>query len=222
MDAGRFHVVKLGLRYDTRNDRIDPWSGWFVTGDYEYGTGAISSYAPTSPGVRDENPSGRTVYDRVFVDIRRYNRLSSGGQVNLRLVLGGWLSGDELPLQRRFAVGGAGSLPGYDFRQLLPGPDFLACSGTLETNRIGGPSVPLRPGARERMMLGQLEYGRDRGASLRPADGERRHCRCGGVAPSGWCSPTSGGWLVGLRVATCSTAPDPPRRSGGWAGRPVG
>jgi outer membrane translocation and assembly module TamA len=49
--------------------------------------------------------------------------------LNLRLLVGGWLSGDDLPLQRRFALGSAGSLPGYDFRQILPGTDVLTCAG---------------------------------------------------------------------------------------------
>jgi hypothetical protein len=56
--------------------------------------------------VRDINPTGRTTYDRVFLDVRRYNRVSAEGQLNLRVVAGGWLSGDELPLQRRFSLVG--------------------------------------------------------------------------------------------------------------------
>lgn len=105
MDDGHFHLIRAGLTFDNRNDRRDPWSGWYVSGEYEYGSGWITSYAPSTAGVRDVNPTGRTVYDRAFIDVRRYNRLSAEGQLNLRLVAGGWLSGDELPLERRFPSG---------------------------------------------------------------------------------------------------------------------
>ncbi|MEP7346072.1 MAG: hypothetical protein ABI877_12425, partial [Gemmatimonadaceae bacterium] len=91
MDEGNFHLLTAALRYDTRNDTKDPWSGWFLTGEYEFGRGAISSYAPTSLGVRQTNLNGRTEYDRLFFDLRRYNRVSPEGQLNARLVLGGWL-----------------------------------------------------------------------------------------------------------------------------------
>ena len=35
---------------------------------------------------------------------------------NLRVVLGGWVSGDPLPLERRLSIDGPGTVPGFDFR----------------------------------------------------------------------------------------------------------
>jgi hypothetical protein len=118
LDEGSFHILNATFDLDTRNDRDDPWDGWYVLTDYEFGTGLISRYGPSSPSVRRINPGRRTQYDRIFVDVRRYNRVSPDGQLNVRFVAGGWLSGDDLPLQRRFSVGGPGTLPGFDFRRI--------------------------------------------------------------------------------------------------------
>jgi hypothetical protein len=204
LDAGRFHLLRLGAVYDTRNNRDDPWSGLFVSGTYEYGTGRITRYGPTSLGVRDINPSGRTTYDRVFLDVRRYNRVSAEGQLNFRIVAGGWLSGDELPLQRRFSLGSIGSLPGYDFRQIRPGTDFLTCSGVREDDAPGGPrSPPGVPAQCERFLLGQLEYRGEIGSRLFGfLDEERRARRFGWGRAAEWVAfaDVGRGWLVGPRT----------------------
>jgi hypothetical protein len=44
----------------------------------------------------------------------------------LRLVAGGWLGGDPLPVQRRFSLGGPDLLPGYAFRYRNCAPATLA------------------------------------------------------------------------------------------------
>ena len=204
LDAGRFHLVRAGVRYDTRNDESDPWSGWFITGDYEYGVGRITLYGPTSRGIRDINPRGRNAFDRLLIDVRRYNRLSAEGQLNLRLVAGGWLSGDDLPLQRRFALGDAGTLPGYDFRQIRPGTDFLTCAGTRDEGTPGGSRSPDGiPAQCERFALGQIEYRGDIGTELFGLfDQERRRRRFGWGRRAEWVAfaDVGRGWLVGPRV----------------------
>jgi outer membrane protein assembly factor BamA len=104
-----------------------------------------------SPLARPVAPTELT-YGRVLVDLRRYNRLSPTTWVNGRLVLGGWLHGDQLPLERRFSVGGIGSIPGYDFRKYQPGMlDVSQCSD-------GGAPPPGNPAQCERVALAQLEY----------------------------------------------------------------
>jgi hypothetical protein len=203
LDAGRFHLLRLGARYDTRNDRVDPGTGWFVAGTYEYGTGRITSYGPASLGVRDINPTGRTTWDRVFLDIRRYNRVSAEGLLNFRLVAGGWLSGDELPLQRRFSLGSVGSLPGYDFRQVRPGTDFLTCAGERAAGSTTSPrSPPGIPAQCERFLLGQVEYRGEIGSGLFGLlDEERRARRFGWGRAAEWVAfaNVGRGWLVGPR-----------------------
>jgi hypothetical protein len=204
LDAGRFHLVRAGFRYDTRNDDHDPWSGWHVTGEYEYGVGRITSYGATSRAIRDINPRGRNAFDRVLFDVRRYNRLSAEGQLNLRLVAGGWLSGDDLPLQRRHSLGSVGSLPGYDFRQILPGTDFLTCAGSRDVGVPGGPRTPDgTPAQCERIALGQVEYRGEIGSGLFGLlDEERRRRRLGWGKRSEWVlfADVGRGWLVGPRV----------------------
>lgn len=148
-DEGRFRLLTTSLAYDTRTDVIDPSSGWHIVADVERGTSASARLAPAPAEVREPVTSPVELrYTRLFVDARRYNRVSPDGQLNLRVVLGGWLSGDELPLQRRFSLGGAGSLPGYDFRRALE-TDRLTC---------GGGALAGHPGLCERMALAQIEY----------------------------------------------------------------
>lgn len=203
LDAGQFHLIRLGARFDSRNDELDPWSGWFVTGEYEYGVGLISAYGPTSRGVRDINPRGRNAFDRLLLDVRRYNRLSAEGQLNLRLVAGGWLSGDDLPLQRRFSLGSVGSLPGYDFRQVLPGTDYLTCASSPIEGTSGPRSPDGVPAQCERFALGQIEYRGEIGSTLFGLlDEERRRRRFGWGRSAEWVlfADVGRGWLVGPRV----------------------
>ena len=206
LDAGRFHLVRAGVRYDTRNRASDPWSGWFITGDYEYGVGRISEYGPTSRAIRDINPTGRNAYDRILLDVRRYNRISAEGQLNLRLVAGGWLSGDDLPLQRRFSLGSVGSLPGYDFRQVRPGTDYLTCAGARDEGTPGGSRSPEGvPAQCERFALAQFEYRGEIGSRLFGLlDQERRRRRFGWGRSAEWVvfSDVGRGWLVGPHAGT--------------------
>jgi len=201
MDNGTFHLLTAALRYDTRNETRDPWSGWFVTGEYEFGRGTISGYAPTSPGVRQTNLDGRTEYDRVFLDVRRYNRVSPEGQLNARLVVGGWLSGDDLPLQRRLSASGPGTLPGYDFRRMRGGTDFWQCANPSQALPDGLPAQC------SRIALAQLEYRGD--IRIDPwglLGGERAQRRLGWGRSAEWVAfvDAGRGWLVGPRLGEIS------------------
>lgn len=151
LDEGLFHIANATVRFDTRTDEDDPWSGWYITADVEGGRGTPSSFAPTAPP--RPAPTGAVSYTRGFIDARRYNHLWPDAQLNMRVVLGGWLNGDPLPLQRRLSVEGPGSLPGFDFRSGRAGPDVGTCSGTA--------AVPGLPAQCERIALGQLEYRGD-------------------------------------------------------------
>lgn len=150
-DEARMHLVNSTLHIDTRNDKQNPWSGWYVLADLENGYGDVSSVAPRSAPVVATSP-GKIQYARAFADVRRYNRVSPDAQLNLRLVTGGWVSGDPLPLQRRFSVDGSGSMPGYDFR---------AATGFNELTCTTGAYVAGLPGQCDRMALGQVEYRGD-------------------------------------------------------------
>ncbi|HEX9484250.1 MAG TPA: hypothetical protein VF929_06695 [Gemmatimonadaceae bacterium] len=151
VDDGRFHVANLTLRVDTRNDDFNPWAGWYVLADFERGAGRIDALGPASSGVR-ASALLPTRYQRGFVDVRRYNRLAPSAALNLRLVMGGWLSGDPLPLERRLSIDGPGTVPGFDFR-VSDRPDVGTCSA--------GVPLPGRPAECERVALAQLEYRND-------------------------------------------------------------
>lgn len=198
MDDGQFHVGNATLTIDTRNDVDNPLAGWYLVADYERGRGTVTSFGPTSPGVRDDpDPTGgRVAYQRGFMDLRRYNRLSPHAQLNMRVVAGGWLSGDPLPLQRRFSVGGPGSLPGFDFRDLDGRTDVGQCSTGI------APSG--RPAECERMLLAQAEYrGALNVALLRDYGDDRPWWRDFDIqAGPTWVlfADAGRGWLVGDRL----------------------
>ena len=147
-DEGRLHVFNATARADTRTDPIDPWSGWYAVADVERGSGDLNVVAPTTDG-RATVP-GPITYSRGFLDLRRYNRLSRQSQLNMRVVFGGTLSGDPLPLERRLSVDGPGALPGYGFREERTGPDVGTCSLNA--------SVAGRPVECDRIALAQIEY----------------------------------------------------------------
>ncbi|MFL5528707.1 MAG: BamA/TamA family outer membrane protein [Gemmatimonadaceae bacterium] len=159
VDAGRFHLAVARANVDTRNDELNPSTGWLIVAEYERGTGTITDVGVTSPLARTL-VSPRVTYGRALLDLRRYNRVSPSTVFNARLVLGGWLHGDELPLQRRFSVGGIGTVPGFDFRKYEPGTvDVSQCSD-------GGQPPPGNPAQCERVALAQLEYRNELHSSL--------------------------------------------------------
>jgi hypothetical protein len=159
VDAGRFHVAVLRANIDTRNDDNNPSTGSLILAEYERGSGRVSDAGPTSPLARPSVPS-KLAYGRLLLDLRRYNRLSPTTWINGRLVLGGWLHGDQLPLERRFSVGGVGTIPGVDFRKFQSGSvDVSQCSDA-------GAPPPGNPAQCERVALAQLEYRNELHSSL--------------------------------------------------------
>ena len=186
LDEGRFHLANLTLRIDTRNDDFNPWAGWYVLADYERGTGRIDVLAPRSAGVWTAG-TGPTRYQRGFFDLRRYNRLGPSAALNLRVVMGGWLSGDALPLERRLSIDGPGTVPGFDFR-VTGGTDVGTCATGIP---LGG-----RPAQCDRIALAQLEYRSDIRLSF--TDGEFPFRRNRFRADGAWVffANAGRGWLV--------------------------
>jgi hypothetical protein len=186
-DDTRLKLLNGTIKVDTRNETRNPWSGWFLMADFEQGSGTVSSYAPRSAPVG--LAAGPTIeYSRVFADLRRYNRISPNSQFNMRLVTGGWVNGDPMPLQRRFSLDGAGTVPGYDFRS----PNALR-----ELTCTSGAYVPGIPGQCDRMALAQVEFRGDLHFDLFTDwdDDHYMRSRSGGV----WVffADAGRGWLVG-------------------------
>lgn len=150
VDEGVFRLAKAGLVYDTRNDARRPSTGWLINTEYELGSGRIDAFGAATSIARSASAEPATRYGRVLVDARRYFRLSPTVQLNGRVLFGGWIHGDELPLQRRLSVSGVGAVPGIDFREQSLGPDVGQCSTA--------PAPPGDPAQCERAALVQLEY----------------------------------------------------------------
>ncbi|HET7565436.1 MAG TPA: hypothetical protein VFJ96_10600 [Gemmatimonadaceae bacterium] len=157
LDQGRFHIASAALTIDTRNNTDNPWVGWYITADVEHLSSPEVRLGPTTPPDRPASQSATPVEPvstmSGFLDVRRYNRVSPKGQLNFRAVLGGWLGGDDLPLQRRLSLGGPGSLPGFDFRVANAGTNVLQCNGDAPP--------PGMPAECERIALAQVEYRGD-------------------------------------------------------------
>ncbi|HET7791480.1 MAG TPA: BamA/TamA family outer membrane protein [Gemmatimonadales bacterium] len=148
IDDGHYTTLATTLDYDSRNDRYDPTSGWYARAilDASWSSDVTPQNVPVS--VRRPIPTdGSYHFTRLWLDLRRYTRVSAAGRVNLRLLAGGWFGGDPLPLQQRVSLGGADPLPGYGFRE-------SACNRDL----VDSAFVTAGPAACDRVILTQAEY----------------------------------------------------------------
>ncbi len=192
-DEGVMRIASLTGRLDTRNDPQVPRSGWLLSAQLERGTGTLTQALPTRP-----NPSTAPVaYTRGLLDLRRYNRLAPGAQLNLRAVLGGWLDGDALPAQRRLSVSGIDALPGFDFRRTSGENDVGTCSQLPDAEYV----TLGRPALCERMLLLQAEWKGDFRIRLfgdRDWFGDRRWTTSHFSADGSWVlfANSGRGWLV--------------------------
>ena len=148
IDEGHYTTIGGNATLDTRNDIDDPTSGWLVRATLEHARSKDVTPQPVPATVRDSLPTdGSYAFNRLFFDLRRYARVSPSGRVNLRLVGGGWLGGDPLPLQRRLSLGGPDPMPGHPFRA-------GACNRDIVDPAFAG----TRLAACDRMLAFQAEY----------------------------------------------------------------
>lgn len=203
-DEGVLKRFTLSAVFDTRTNTQRPRSGWFLRGEYERGTGTYDTMGELTPGVRPLSTATTPIplnegvtYSRAFFDLRRYNRLGPNAQLNLRAVFGGWVSGDPLPVQRRFSVSGIDALPGFDFRRMNGTSDV----GTCATGAEEGYAMLGRPAQCERMALLQAEWKGDFRINLFGDDsdyGDRRWGLGRMRADGAWVvfANTGRGWLI--------------------------
>lgn len=118
----RFTTLNTTLRYDTRNNLRDPAAGWlaYIGAELEL--------------------KGSDRYRYGIIDVRRYARMSPNTKLSMRALLAGSIKGDSLPTFRQQALGGEGSLPGYELNQFDCGAHALGVHGC------------------DRLALVQLEY----------------------------------------------------------------
>ena len=148
IDEGHYTTIALGGVLDARNDPEEPTSGWLIRTSFEDSRSTdVVPNTGVPAGLRDAIPTGSYRFDRIFVDIRHYARISPGGRVNVRLAGGGWVGGDPLPLQRRLSLGGPDPMPGHPFRA-------AACNNTFTDPTLAQANVA----ACDRVISVQTEY----------------------------------------------------------------
>jgi hypothetical protein len=164
IDVGKFTTIVSSIEYDSRPYRNSPSSGWFVSGEWERGLSDDVIPQTLPPAIRDPLPvTGTYTYDRIFVDLRRYERLGWNGQLSLRAVGAGTLGeNDPLPIQRRLSLGGPGPMPGFGFRH-------LACNSAV--------ADLARPALCDRVLLFQAAYRGNLSFSTSSRRGERSRRR---------------------------------------------
>lgn len=207
MDEGLMHLASARLRVDNRRRESSPWGGWFLNAEWERGTGTLfrNEGFDAGPTFRED-----VRYTRGFVDVRRYNRLAPGASLNLRFVTGGWLSGSQLPMQRRLSVGGPGTLPGYDFRRAgRVDPDVMTCGGT---------AWPGAPTLCDRVMLFQAEFRSDFGIGWVRDDGREDWWRPGLNRRASWVlfADAGRGWRIGAPYGATTNSTNAPRGLSGF------
>ena len=149
IDEGHYTTLAATTAIDTRNDVDDPTAGWLMRATFENSRSSdVVPHAGIPPTVRDSIPTdGSYTFNRLFVDLRHYARISPSGRVHLRLVGGGWMGGDPLPLQRRLSLGGPEPMPGEPFR-------VVACNGDIVDPEFAGSQLA----ACDRVLAFQTEY----------------------------------------------------------------
>ena len=121
MDAGEMRSVVGKLVIDTRNSEKRTTRGWYVQAEGEYA---------------GKDLKGDFDFNRLLVDIRRYQPIGFGEGIDFRLRVG-TISGEMIPWHKSFHLGGLSSLRGFPYKAF--------------------PAGPMSPGG-NRMLLAQLEY----------------------------------------------------------------
>jgi len=101
IDQGRLVSTAASLEFDTRNHPRRPQQGWLINAQAEFSRAADDSDFD---------------FDRYLVDIRRYQPLNWGQNLDLRLRVAS--SRGSLPAQYLFDLGGISTLRGLDFKSL--------------------------------------------------------------------------------------------------------
>lgn len=165
---GDVELLQGELEIDRRNDPDDPTDGWFLNAALTHGLGGdlfLPAYVPEG----GTELVGPTEIDPRFTlgsfDLRRYARIDPDSDLRLRLLVQGSLQSDPLPSQFQSALGGAGTLPGFE-------RFFLDCGARSTTIQLpgAGEEVPGRPAfpryGCEQTALFQMQFREELGWEL--------------------------------------------------------
>ena len=92
--------ARVDVQLDTRNSRRNPWQGWFINGLFERAGGVLQ---------------GDHTFKRYVLDLRRYQPVSLGTRLDLRLRTG--TAKEDLLTQYLYDLGGISTLRGYRFKE---------------------------------------------------------------------------------------------------------
>jgi len=159
IDDGHYRSLRFRADLDTRNSRVSGTTGWLVQAEVEHAESDDTSPVGLPTEVRSPLPAFREFqFTRLAFDVKRYTRFSPGTTVNLRVVGGGWIDGDPLPLQRRVSLGGPDLLPGSGFRAITCAPaTFVDAARPALCDRYLATQVEIR----SRLHLGRILPPRD-------------------------------------------------------------
>jgi hypothetical protein len=146
--TGRLQSISLDTEYDTRNQPNDPAYGWLLRADLEH---TLDGSLRTVLDETEEPAPHRFTTGQL--DVRRYARLSPSTRLAVRAFAAGSLTGDALPVQRQHALGGEGSLPGFELHQ-------FGCGGRTSFVTVGRNTYQHYYGC-DRAALVQVEYQTD-------------------------------------------------------------
>lgn len=138
--------AELDRRYG-RESRDEPRDGWIARVSAERPVGG--TLALPALGADPALPVS-TDFTTAFVDVRRYAPVSERSGLSMRVAGGGSLSGTALPPQYQHALGGPGTLPGYE---LFHGDCGARRVSVLREDDMFYPSYGC-----DRFALGQIEY----------------------------------------------------------------
>ncbi len=111
---GDLQTLRAWLLWDTRNERMDPATGWLVRLEAEQGLeGQLRMPVIGSPDSMPEYRSVGSEFTALRVDVRRYFRLGPRTRAAVRATLAGSPDDGALPPQRQHVLGGEGTLPGF-------------------------------------------------------------------------------------------------------------
>ncbi len=137
IDAGQFERFRARLEFDSDENR--GWSQhgrWLAFTEWEVGRSDDVALQPLAAGLRGNVPAGQFRYGRILGDLRRYQPIGWSGELRLRAVVGTSLSpwpdsaAGLAPIQRRFALGGVGTMPGFRFNEFSCNDPVVGLSPT--------------------------------------------------------------------------------------------
>jgi len=153
---GRIRTVNATASWDTRAGGDFAYRGWYLGATLTHGVdGGLTLPAATGPtGATLQTTAYGSDFSAGLIDLRRYEPVGYGGAIGLRAVAGGSLDGKALAPQFQHALGGAGTLPGYDLMSADCGARQAAVqAGDPQAPRFYYPSYGC-----DRFAMAQAEY----------------------------------------------------------------